>query len=91
MHCHAFGWGAKSMRAGSDPNGRRRLRPLHAHPRKKTSSHPTSKLSKVQNCVSLKKNINEFLKKEEVKRLIDVKFTAISQNDVEKYTALILL
>ena len=43
-----------------------------------------------QHLSDLEKNINEFLKKEEVKRLIDVKFTNISQNDVEKYAALIL-
>jgi hypothetical protein len=43
-----------------------------------------------QHLTDLEKNINEFLKKEEVKRLIDVKFTNISQNDVEKYAALIL-
>jgi Sporulation protein Cse60 len=43
-----------------------------------------------QQLSDLEKNINEFLKKEEVKRLIDVKFIAISQNDVENYAALIL-
>ncbi len=43
-----------------------------------------------QQLSELEKNINEFLKKQEVKRLIDVKFTAISQNDVDKYAALIL-
>ena len=36
------------------------------------------------------KNINEFLKKEEVKRLIDVKFIAFRLNDADKYAALIL-
>ena len=43
-----------------------------------------------QQLSDLEKNINEFLKKEEVKRLIDVKFIAISQNDVDDYAALIL-
>ena len=43
-----------------------------------------------QHLSDLEKNINEFLKKEEVKRLIDVKFNDISQNDVQKYAALIL-
>jgi len=43
-----------------------------------------------QQLSDLEKNINEFLKKEEVKRLIDVKFIAISQNDVENYAVLIL-
>lgn len=43
-----------------------------------------------QQLSDLEKNINEFLKKEEVKRLIDVKFNDISQNDVQKYAALIL-
>lgn len=43
-----------------------------------------------QQLSDLEKSINEFLKKEEVKQLIDVKFTAISKNDVDKYTALIV-
>jgi len=43
-----------------------------------------------QQLSDLEKNINEFLKKEEVRRLIDVKFIANSQNDVENYAALIL-
>ena len=43
-----------------------------------------------QQLSDLEKNINEFLKKEEVRRLIDVKFIANSQNDVENYVALIL-
>jgi hypothetical protein len=38
----------------------------------------------------IEKNINEFLKKEEVKQLIDVKFTAISKNDIDKYIVLIV-
>ncbi|HET6589555.1 MAG: sporulation protein Cse60 [Candidatus Nitrosocosmicus sp.] len=43
-----------------------------------------------QHLSDLEKNINEFLKKEDVKRLIDIKFTAISKNDVDKYAALII-
>ena len=38
----------------------------------------------------LEKSINEFLKKEEVNRLIDIKFTAISKKDVDKYAVLIV-
>jgi Sporulation protein Cse60 len=48
------------------------------------------KIYDYQQISDLEKNINEFLKKEEVKRLIDVKFTATSQNDVDNYAALIL-
>lgn len=36
------------------------------------------------------KSIIQFLKKETVKRLINVKFTAISKSDVDKYAALIV-
>ena len=43
-----------------------------------------------QQLSELEKNINEFLKKEEVKRLIDIKFIAIRRNDADKYAALIL-
>ena len=43
-----------------------------------------------QHLSKIEKNINEFLKKEEVKQLIDVKFTAISKNDIDKYIALIV-
>jgi hypothetical protein len=43
-----------------------------------------------QQLSDLEKNINEFLKKEEVKQLIDIKFVAISKNDVDKYAALIV-
>ena len=43
-----------------------------------------------QQLPELEKNINEFLKKEEVKRLIDVKFIAFGRNDADKYAALIL-
>jgi hypothetical protein len=42
-------------------------------------SYPTSK-----------KIINEFLKKEDVKRLVNIKFTAISKNDDDKDEALII-
>jgi len=38
----------------------------------------------------LEKSINEFLKIEEVNRLIDIKFTAISKSDIDKYAALIV-
>ena len=48
------------------------------------------KLYDNQQMSDLETSINEFLKKEEVKRLIDIKFTAISKNDVDQYTALIL-
>lgn len=43
-----------------------------------------------QQLSELEKNINEFLKKEEVKQLIDVKFTAFSKDGVDKFTALII-
>ncbi|MDQ2685100.1 MAG: sporulation protein Cse60 [Thermoproteota archaeon] len=43
-----------------------------------------------QQLSDLEKNINEFIKKEEVKQLIDIKFSAISKNDVDKYAALIV-
>jgi len=43
-----------------------------------------------QQLSELEKNINEFLKKEDVKQLIDVKFTAISKDGVDKFTALII-
>jgi hypothetical protein len=38
----------------------------------------------------LEKCINEFFKKEEVNRLIDIKFPAISKNDGDRYAALIV-
>jgi hypothetical protein len=41
-----------------------------------------------QQLSDLEKTINEFLKK--VDRLIDIKFTAISRNDIDKYAALIV-
>lgn len=43
-----------------------------------------------QQLSDLEKNINEFIKKEEVKQLIDIKFSAISKNDVDKYASLIV-
>jgi hypothetical protein len=43
-----------------------------------------------QQLSELEKNINDFLKKEEVKQLIDVKFTAFSKDGVDKFTALII-
>ncbi|VFJ13942.1 sporulation protein Cse60 [Candidatus Nitrosocosmicus franklandus] len=43
-----------------------------------------------QQLSGLEKSINEFLKKEEVKKLIDIKFTSFSRNDVDKYAALII-
>lgn len=43
-----------------------------------------------QQLSDLEKSINEFLKKEEVNRLIDIKFTAISKNEIDKYAALIV-
>ena len=43
-----------------------------------------------QQLSDLEKSINEFLKKEDVNRLIDIKFTAINKNEVDKYTALIV-
>jgi hypothetical protein len=43
-----------------------------------------------QQLSELEKNINEFLKKEEVKQLIDVKFTALSKDGLDKFTALII-
>ena len=43
-----------------------------------------------QQLSDLEKNINEFIKKEEVKQLIDIKFSAISKNNVDKYAVLIV-
>ena len=43
-----------------------------------------------QHLSDLERSINEFLKKEEINRLIEIKFTAFSKNDVDKYTALIV-
>jgi hypothetical protein len=38
----------------------------------------------------LEKNINEFLKSEEVKQLIDIKFTASSKNDTDRCAYVII-
>lgn len=43
-----------------------------------------------QQLSELEKNINEFLRKDEVKQLVDVKFTAFSKDGVDKFTALII-
>jgi len=43
-----------------------------------------------QHLTDIKKDINEFLKKEEVKQLIDIKFTALSKNGIDEYTAVII-
>jgi aromatic ring-opening dioxygenase LigB subunit len=50
----------------------------------RVKSYDNQKLS------DLEKNITEFLKKEDVKRLVNIKFTAISKNDDDKYEALII-
>lgn len=43
-----------------------------------------------QQLSDLEKSIKEFLKKNEVNRLIDIKFTSFSKNDIDKYAALII-
>jgi Sporulation protein Cse60 len=43
-----------------------------------------------QQLFNIEKDINEFLKKEEVKQLIDIKFTALSKNGIDEYTAVIV-
>lgn len=43
-----------------------------------------------QRLSDIEKNINEFLKKEEVKQLIDIKFTALNKNGIDEYTTLII-
>ena len=43
-----------------------------------------------QHLTDIEKDINEFLKKEEVKQLIDIKFTALSKNGIDEYTAVII-
>jgi len=43
-----------------------------------------------QHLTGIEKDINEFLKKEEVKQLIDIKFTALSKNGIDEYTAVII-
>jgi hypothetical protein len=43
-----------------------------------------------QRLSDIEKNINEFLKKEEVKQLIDIKFNALNKNGIDEYTVLII-
>jgi hypothetical protein len=43
-----------------------------------------------QQLSDIEKDINEFLKKEEVKQLINIKFSAINNDDINEYTALII-
>jgi hypothetical protein len=43
-----------------------------------------------QRLSDIEKNINEFLKKERVKQLIDIKFNALNKNGIDEYTALII-
>ncbi|TVP39557.1 sporulation protein Cse60 [Candidatus Nitrosocosmicus arcticus] len=43
-----------------------------------------------QHLSDIEKDINEFLKKEEVKQLIDFKFTALSKGGTDEYTAVII-
>ena len=43
-----------------------------------------------QQLSEVEKNINEFLKKEEVKQLINIKFAGVSNNGGNEYTVLII-
>ena len=43
-----------------------------------------------QRLSDIERNVNEFLKKEEVKQLIDIKFNALHKNGIDEYTALII-
>ncbi len=43
-----------------------------------------------QQLSDIEKDINEYLKKEEVKQLIDIKFTTLSKNGIDEYTAVII-
>jgi hypothetical protein len=43
-----------------------------------------------QQLSDIEKDINEFLKKEEVKQLIDIKFNAVDKDGNNDYTALII-
>ena len=43
-----------------------------------------------QQLSDIEKDINEFLKKEEVKQLIDIKFNAVNKDGNNDYTALII-
>jgi len=48
------------------------------------------KLYSNQQLSEIEKSINEFLKKEEVKQLINIKFSAVNNGDSNEYTALII-
>lgn len=48
------------------------------------------KLYNNQHLTDIEKDINEFLKKEEVKQLIDIKFTALSKGGTDEYAAVII-
>ncbi|HEU5119490.1 MAG TPA: sporulation protein Cse60 [Candidatus Nitrosocosmicus sp.] len=48
------------------------------------------KLYSNQQLSELEKSINEFLKKEEVKQLINIKFCATNRDNSNEYTALII-
>ena len=43
-----------------------------------------------QRLSDIEKNVNEFLKKEEVKELIDIKFNALNKDGIEEYSVLII-
>ena len=43
-----------------------------------------------QQLSEIEKSINGFLKREEVKQLINIKFSAITNNGINKYMALIV-
>ncbi len=43
-----------------------------------------------QQLSGIEENINEFLKKEVVKELIDIKLIALSKNGIDKYTSMII-
>ncbi len=43
-----------------------------------------------QQLSEIEKSINEFLKKEEVKQLINLKFAVVNRDDRNEYTALII-
>lgn len=43
-----------------------------------------------QQLSEIEKSINEFLKKEEVKQLINIKFAVVNRDDRNEYTALII-
>jgi len=43
-----------------------------------------------QQLSEVEKNINEFLKKEEVKQLINIKFAVVNRDGSNEYTALII-